>query len=129
MKSSTRIFSAPIIASIYAGRCRRIRAKNPKAISPSRRAAIWCIGATGWCSQVALSDRLLYGIEAAYEGGYGLSTSYQQSGARLSGIPQHADAIHAFGGDFRLDYLLGDEHQTRLSMEGIIASGDSDPLT
>ena len=82
-------------------------------------------------SQGALSDRMLYGLELAYEGGYGLSNSFERpaSGGLNEGVPQTDDPIHAFAGDFRLDYVLGDGHQTRLGMEGIIASGDSDRLT
>jgi hypothetical protein len=83
----------------------------------------------GLGSQGALSDRLLYGLELAYEGGYGLSNSYTTTGGALSGVPQTDDPIHAFAGDMRLDYLLSDERQTRLSVEGIIASGDPDRLT
>jgi hypothetical protein len=83
----------------------------------------------GLGSQGALSDRLAYGLELAYEGGYGLSNSYQQSSAGINGVQQTDDPIHAFAGDMRFDYLLGDERQTRLSLEGIIATGDPDRLT
>ena len=80
-------------------------------------------------SQGAVTDRMVYGLEMAYEGGYGLSNSYTQNGAGISGVPQTDSQINAFAGDFRLDYLFTDERQTRLSLEGIIASGDPDRLT
>ncbi len=83
----------------------------------------------GLGSQGALSDRLLYGMEFVYEGGTGLSNSYQLTNNNLVGIDQTDDTIHAFAGDIRLDYLLSDERQTRFSVEGIIASGDPDRLT
>ena len=69
-------------------------------------------------------------MELVYEGGYGLSNSYQVTpGGGFTGIPQTDEEIHAFAGDIRFDYLVDDERQTRLSLEGIIASGDSDRLT
>ncbi|HEX3358880.1 MAG TPA: alginate export family protein [Tepidisphaeraceae bacterium] len=79
----------------------------------------------------ALSDRLVYGFEMVYEGGAGLSNSYQvpPGGGGLTGVPQTDDPIHAFAGDIRLDYVFSDEHQTRLSLEAIIATGDQDRLT
>lgn len=80
-------------------------------------------------SQGALSDKLLYGMEFVYEGGYGLSNSYRQAGGAIQGVPQTDDEIHAFAGDIRFDYLLSDERQTRFSLEGLIASGDPDRLT
>jgi hypothetical protein len=83
----------------------------------------------GLGSQGAISDRIAYGIEAVYEGGFGLSNSYQQVGGSLTGVPQTDEEIHAFAGDVRLDYLVGDERQTRFTLEGLISSGDPDRLT
>jgi hypothetical protein len=84
------------------------------------------LGSTG-----ALSDKLLYGLELAYQSGFTLSNSFERpaGGGLNQGVPQTNDRIQAFGGDFRLDYLLGGINQTRLGLEGIIASGDSDRLT
>jgi len=43
-------------------------------------------------------------------------------------IAQTLDSIEAYAMDFQLDYLLGDNRQTRFSFETILASGDSDRL-
>jgi hypothetical protein len=82
------------------------------------------IGATG-----SLSDRLLYGVEAVYEGGHGLSNSFVVGGPFISQIPQEQESIQAWAGDVRLDYLLADARRSRFSAEFIIASGDDDRLT
>jgi hypothetical protein len=81
------------------------------------------IGASG-----PLSDRLLYGVEAVYEGGNNLSTSFQSGGGPfITPIPQTEDEITAWALDARLDYLFPDEHyRPRLSGEVILASGDPD---
>ncbi len=79
-------------------------------------------GSTG-----ALSDRLRYGVEIAYELGNSLSNSFEVSGlGGLIPVTQTRDDIFAYGADARLDYLLPDPNQTRLSAEVIIASGDKD---
>ena len=76
-------------------------------------------GSTG-----SLGDRLLYGVEAVYQGGEGLSNSFDPtSGAQLI---QTREDIEAFAVDFRLDYLLTDPNRTRLGVEVVIASGDDD---
>ncbi len=82
------------------------------------------IGSTG-----AITDKLLYGVECSYEGGNTLSNSFVQSGPNLVQIPQTRDNIQALAGDARLDYLLLDSHKSRLSVEIIAASGDSDRLS
>jgi hypothetical protein len=81
------------------------------------------IGATG-----PLTDRLLYGVEAVYEGGETLSNSFVVGGPFLSPVPQTRDDIEAWAADMRLDYLFPDEHRSRLTAEMIIASGDDDRL-
>src|SRR6185295_17936409 len=65
----------------------------------------------------AITDRLLYGIEAVYEGGTNLSNSFIVSGPVLTQIPQTEDDIRAWAADARLDYLLLDHRHSRLSAE------------
>jgi hypothetical protein len=80
------------------------------------------VGATG-----ALSDRLAYGVELAFEGGQTYSSNFatDNTGA-VSSVEQSKDDIRAWGADVRLDYVLGGPHRARLSAEGIFASGDPD---
>jgi hypothetical protein len=82
------------------------------------------IGSSG-----TVTDRLLYGIEAVYEGGRGKSNSFEVSGPFLSPIEQTTEDICAWALDARLDYLMTDPNRTRLSLEGILASGDDDRLS
>src|SRR6185295_18870912 len=79
------------------------------------------IGSSG-----ALTDRLSYGVEAVYEGGHTLSSSFVVDAAG-SAVPvdQTRDTIEAYALDARLDYVIPDEHATRFSGEFILASGDS----
>jgi hypothetical protein len=79
------------------------------------------LGANG-----SLSDRLIYGVEFAYEGGHGLSSSVDASGAP---IPQEKKDISAAAQDFKLEYLLADPHNTRFTAETIFATGDDDRMT
>lgn len=80
-------------------------------------------------SNGSLSDRLTYGIEFAYEGGQTLSNSFtRDSGGNVAGSPQTLDPIEAYALDFELDYLLGDDRQTRFTFETILATGDRDRL-
>ena len=74
-------------------------------------------------SSGALSDRFLYGFELVYEGGEGLSNSFEFPFAQ---VDQTEEQIHAFAADVRLDYLLSDRNQTRIGAELIFATGDSD---
>jgi hypothetical protein len=75
-----------------------------------------------------IGDRMLYGIEAAYEGGTNLSNSFVSGGGPfITPIPQTEDDIRAWALDARLDYMFPDErYRPRLSGEVILASGDSD---
>ena len=75
-----------------------------------------------------IGDRILYGVEAVYEGGTNLSNSFTSGGGPfITPIPQTEDDIRAWALDARLDYLLPDERRrTRLSGEVIVASGDDD---
>lgn len=74
-----------------------------------------------------LSDRLRYSVEAAFEGGNGLSNSFVLSpiGGALP-VPQTRDPIDAYAVDARLDYAFAGTHQSRVGAELILASGDSD---
>jgi hypothetical protein len=87
----------------------------------------WYIGLG---SSGPLSDRLLYGLEAVYEGGRSISNSFTTiidgQGVPPTPIPQTHDTIEAWAADFRLDYLLADLHKSRLGAEVILASGDND---
>ena len=73
-----------------------------------------------------MTDRLLYGVEAAYEGGNNLSNSFVVGGPFLTPVAQTRDEIQAYAADARLDYIFPDEHRSRVSGEIIVASGDSD---
>jgi hypothetical protein len=77
------------------------------------------LGSTG-----SLTDRLLYGVEAVYEGGSSLSNSFDTS--TFFPVDQTKDEISAWAADARLDYLAGDSRHTRFTFESILASGDSD---
>ncbi len=79
------------------------------------------IGSTG-----SLSDHVHYGFEAAYENGNGLSDSSVVEGFTLVPVPQTRDNIQAYGGNIKLDYVPQDAHNSRLTLEGTAASGDSD---
>jgi hypothetical protein len=79
------------------------------------------VGSTG-----GLTDRLLYGVEAVYEGGTGLSNSFDSD--TFFPVDQRDSTIEAWAVDAKLDYLFPDARRTRLSVEGIIASGDPDRL-
>lgn len=79
------------------------------------------IGSSG-----AFADNLLYALEAVYEGGSGLSNSFDDS---LADVPQTEEDISAWALDARLDYLFADLRRTRLAGELILASGDSNRVT
>ena len=80
------------------------------------------IGSTG-----QLTGRLRYGLEAAYEFGDTLSNSFETAGfGTLVPVKQHRDNIDAAAFDGRLDYLVQDPADTRLSGEVIVATGDPD---
>ena len=73
-----------------------------------------------------ITDRLRYGIEGAYEFGHTLSNSFELVGFGLVPIEQTRDPIVAGAIDARLDYLVADPADTRLSAEVILATGDDD---
>jgi hypothetical protein len=77
-------------------------------------------------SEGNFGDRLHYGVEAAYEGGNTLSNSFVSAGGTLVPVIQTRDSINAWAMDSRLDYLTEGPHETRLSAELILASGDAD---
>ncbi|HEY7090912.1 MAG TPA: hypothetical protein VH518_22640 [Tepidisphaeraceae bacterium] len=77
-------------------------------------------------SNGSFTDRLRYGLEAVYECGDTLSNSFQIANGALVPVPQTRDSICAYALNGRLDYLIPDEHQSRLSGEVILASGDGD---
>ena len=75
----------------------------------------------------AIGDRLRYGVEVAYEFGKGLSNSFEIApGGALQPIDQSDDDISAWAFNVKLDYLVNDPWQTRLSTELTVASGDDD---
>jgi hypothetical protein len=77
------------------------------------------VGSTG-----TIGDRLLYGVEATYEGGSTLSNSFDTS--NFFPAAQTQDQVSAWAADARLDYLFNDRRHSRLSAEAILASGDPD---
>ncbi len=78
----------------------------------------------GFGSNGSFGDHLVYGAEMAFEGGNTLSNSFKVNGFALEQVQQTRDDIEAFAADFRLDYLLNDTRNTRLSAEMILATGD-----
>jgi hypothetical protein len=79
------------------------------------------IGSTG-----ALSDHWRYGLEMVYESGKSISDSSTVSGFVLSPVMQTRDRIAAYAMDAKVDYVPQDYHNSRVSLEFIAASGDSD---
>jgi hypothetical protein len=74
-----------------------------------------------------LGDRLLYAVEAVYQGGDSLSDSfYVDGGNNFVSITQTEDDIEAFALDARLDYLFTDANRSRAELEIVLASGDTD---
>ncbi len=78
----------------------------------------------GFGSSGNLGDNILYTVELVYQGGETFSNSFDPLTA--TSIDQTRDDIGAFAADIRLDYLLQDEHHTRLSLELLFATGDDD---
>ncbi|MBI1337984.1 MAG: hypothetical protein GC164_13635 [Phycisphaera sp.] len=70
-----------------------------------------------------VGDHVLYGVEAVYEGGTGLSNSFD---ATISSITQTQESISAFAASITLDYLFLDANRTRVSGQLLIATGDDD---
>jgi len=75
-----------------------------------------------------LTDRLLYSVEAVYEGGKTYSSGFlgNPNDGPITAVLSSRDDIHAWAADVRLDYLFTDPNQTRLSGEVVLASGDGD---
>jgi hypothetical protein len=71
-------------------------------------------------------DQFDYAVEGCFEGGRSLSNSYNPVTNRP--VTQTGDPIEAYAAKGRLDYLPGDDHRSRATVEGIIASGDRDRL-
>lgn len=80
------------------------------------------VGSTG-----SLTQSLQYGVEAVYQGGEGLSSSFHP--VTFAPVSQTEEDISAWALDVTLDYLVGDAHQTRLSGELLLASADDDRLS
>ena len=78
-------------------------------------------------SKGSIGDQLLYGVELVYQGGTGLSSSFDAD--TLAIVAQTHEGIRALAADIRFDYMLADANRTRLSGELIIATGDSDRAT
>jgi hypothetical protein len=84
----------------------------------------------GFGSEGNLSDRVVYAVEAAYEGGSTLSIPYREvPGGGIASIPQTRDSIRAMALNARLEYILQDEYRTRFSLEETLATGDRDRVT
>ncbi len=78
----------------------------------------------GFGSTGSFGDNLIYGAEFVYQGGDGLSNSFDPGTG--AGVVQTDEQIEALAMDLRLDYLLNDGNRTRFSGELIVASGDTD---
>lgn len=79
------------------------------------------IGSTG-----SIGDKITYGLEAVYEGGTGLSNSFDP--VTFFPLEQTKEDISAWAVDGQLNYLFGDARHSRISAEALFASGDSDRL-
>jgi len=77
-------------------------------------------------AQGSFGNHVVYGVEFAWEGGRGLSSSFDP--ATLAVTDQTREDIEAAALDVRLDYLFGDARRSRLSLETVLASGDDDRL-
>ncbi len=73
-----------------------------------------------------VGDRFTVAAEGCFEGGRGLSNSYDP--ATSGPVSQTADPVQAYAAKAHVDYLPGDGHRSRLSVEGVVASGDRDRL-
>lgn len=80
----------------------------------------------GWGSAGSFTDRLLYECEFVYEGGSGLSSSFNPT--TFAAIAQTKETIQAFAMDMRVNYLMNDANLSRLSAEVLLATGDKDRL-
>jgi hypothetical protein len=75
----------------------------------------------------SITDNLLYGVEAVYEGGNTLSNSFDPT--TLAQVAQERDRISAYALDSRADYVFADSRHSRAGAEVILASGDGDRLS
>lgn len=80
-------------------------------------------GSTG-----SLSDHLQYGVEGVFECGNTLSASaeVEPNTFELVQVAQTRNNINAYAADAKIDYVPQDAHNSRISIEGIVASGDPD---
>jgi hypothetical protein len=80
-------------------------------------------GSTG-----SISDHLQYGVEGVFECGNTLSDSSAIAPGtfELVQVPQTRNNINAYAADLKIDYVPQDAHNSRISVEGIVASGDPD---
>ncbi len=79
----------------------------------------------GGCSG-PISDHLQYGFEGVFECGNTLSNSAIVNGFLLQQGVQSRDNINAYAFDLKVDYAPADIHNSRVTLEGICASGDPD---
>jgi len=91
-------------------------------VGPSRTAFEYDSYYIGTGLNGAVGRNWRYGVEAVYEGGENLS--FDSNNATLSG--QTTEDIQAWAVDGRVEYLLGDDANTRFSGEITLASGDDD---
>jgi hypothetical protein len=75
-----------------------------------------------------IGDHLVYGLEAAYEGGRGYTNPVLVAPPFPPTLSQGRENIHAWALDARLDYLFSDANNSRLTGELLLASGDNDRL-
>jgi hypothetical protein len=80
----------------------------------------------GFGSTGPISDHLRYAFEGVCEFGNDLSDSSMVSGFVLVPVAQTRDNIRAYAADGRLDYAPQDANNSRITLEGIVASGDGD---
>lgn len=81
-------------------------------------------------SNGTIGDHLTYGGEVCFEGGRDLSNSYAlDASGQTFPVAQTTDSISAWAADLRFDYLPNDARRSRFTLEGILASGDSDRTT
>jgi hypothetical protein len=69
-------------------------------------------------------DNILFGGEFCFEGGHDLSNSYIPSTNQPTA--QTTDRIEAYAAEAHAEYVPGGKHRSRLGVEGILASGDTD---
>lgn len=79
-------------------------------------------------SRGSITDNLVYGVELVYQGGSTLSSSFTVAGTTATAVAQTEDNISAAAADFQLDYLFNDPNNSRVGLEVIFATGDTDRL-